>query len=522
MLNAAMTQERNLPECLTRDRLTSPYFPSMTQGQLWVVTVLCAVFVLTSFNRLNHTDLWGHLCYGRWIAKHYTLPTEDPFGAINTSQPFVNTAWGSQLLGYYTHELAGEDGLILAHALLVTLSCAATMLAVRARGVSAGWSALAGALAMLLALPILGTMRPQLFGLVGFPVVLYACALIVNRRQPLLWLPPVMCLWANLHGSFLMGLVILCLLACSLSVTRSQLYAVGGSHAVARTWLLFVLSLLATWVNPLGPKLLMIVAGFGGNKVLSNISEWAALSTDKKLTLTLFTISAIVGIVVLIRSRVRRDIFDLLLLILFAGATISAIRMMAWWSFAWPWVIVPHLAGMWHRVKLHAPRTEDTPLAMRTVIAMGLVFMTFLIAPCTHAFITGQERGIANTTVSGTPLYAGEEARRAKWNGKMFAPMDWSDYFIWTSYGRLKPLVYTHVHLITPELWDDYQAIASAQPEWLMLAQKYDLRYIVADRDPKRKSLLARTLAEASFAAKPTTRIVYQDQKCIVVELLPQ
>ena len=63
--------------------------------------------------------------------------------------------------------------------------------------------------AYLLALPITGTIRPQLFGMLGFAATLWAIARLPSRKHPLAWLPALFALWANLHGSFAMGLVAL-------------------------------------------------------------------------------------------------------------------------------------------------------------------------------------------------------------------------------------------------------------------------------------------------------------------------
>jgi hypothetical protein len=518
MLSPVVNYEQALPACVTRDHLTSRYFPNTSRGMLAIIAVLCGVFLLTSFNRLHHTDLWGHLAYGRWIAEHGTLPTSDPLGAHPNSQGFTNTAWLAQWLGYETHRVAGEEGLVLGHALLATMACGVLMAAVRARGVSLFAAAWAGAAVYLLALPITGTIRPQLFGMVGFSCVLLACSQLPTKRHPLYWLPLVMLIWANLHGSFLMGLVVLGLFAVS------TLFSAETSTLRARSWLLLGCCLAAICVNPLGPTLLAIVAGFGRNEVLASISEWAALSTEKKLTLTLFTSSALLGCYTLWASPRQKTWFELALVLLFGIATVFAIRMLVWWAFVWPWVMLPHLAAIFTqwRSKRAMPVPADEPTAMQTLMGVACVFTSLLVAPCSHAMVSGHARGLTQVCGQSTPLYVGEEIARRQLTGKMFAPMDWADYLIWTSQTRLQPLVYTHVHLVSPTLWNDYMRIAAGDGAWETLARQHELRYVLADRDPKRKSELHRLVWQATRGEKATARIVYQDQKCVLVELLPK
>jgi hypothetical protein len=521
MLTTEKALYRGVPECVTRDHLTSPYFPTTRRSVLVVIGVLCLVFIATSLNRLHPTDLWGHLSFGRWIAEQGTLPTADPFGAQPIVAPYANTAWLAQWLGYQVHQLAGAEGLVLGHALLATLAFAGVMLAVRARGCSWFAAAGAGATAYILALPITGTIRPQLFGMVGFAGILLGCACLRTQRHPLIWLPLLMLVWANLHGSFLMGLVLLGGHAVSLTIERVWHREEQSAKVALRFWMVFVFSLAATCVNPHGASLLVNVASFGRNEVLTSISEWAALSTEKKLTLSLFSVSFLVGIAAFVWSPKRRELSDLLLFALFAVGTISAIRMLAWWALAWPCLVAPYLSA-WLAQRFPAnDETADEPTAMQTVIAMGLVFTTLLIAPCSHALITQHSRGAAQIHGTGTPLYVADELVRRETTGKMFAPMDWSDYLVWQTHARIQPLVYTHVHLLSTPVWEDYLRIAQGSPEWERLARQYSLRYVLADRDPKRKSELAKLVMLASRGDKPTARILYQDQRCILVELLP-
>jgi len=104
-------------------------------------------------------------------------------------------------------------------------------------------------------------------------------------------------------------------------------------------------------------------------------------------------------------------------------------------------------------------------------------------------------------------------------SGRMFTPMDWGDYLIWNSGlvrnsdKRVQPLVYSHVHLLAPEVWHDYLAIAAAEPEWLELVDRYDLEYLAVRRQ-------AQFDLYAAAVHQPRCRIVYQDQTCVLFEVL--
>jgi hypothetical protein len=513
-----------LPDCLRRDNLTSPYLPSLTRAGLAAVIALCAIFALTSFNRLNHTDLWGHLDFGRWIAQHQTLPTHDPFAAAPTNTPILNAAWLSQVIGYEVQTTFGNEGLVLGHAMLVMLTAGVLMLAAVRRGIDPRFAVAAGGAFFLLDLPLVGTVRPQLFGQLGAAFVVLACSELPARRHPLLWLPLVGMLWANLHGSILIGLAILGCYALSVAVQvlREKAWSIAESWNDQRivTSAAAVLLLLAgACVNPHGPLLLPRILLFGEHAALAYISEWKAMN-PASLTGALLIGSLLIAACLWKYGGRTWELHEYLLLAMFALATLSAIRMLAWFAIVWPWIVLPHAAAAWKKFldSRGASEPADEPASMRTLIAMGCVFATTIIAPPTYALVTGNARGGVPVSSQDTPVHLADQIERLGLSGNVAAPMDWSDYLIYTSQERLKPLIYGHIHLSRVETFEDYRRIFRGERDWLETLNKHDMRYLLVSR--QRFKELARLVSAESRAKTGRLRIVYQDQKAIVAELM--
>jgi hypothetical protein len=510
-----------LPECLKRDRLNAGYFAQMTAVQFAAVVALAVIFLWTSLHKLNHTDLWGHLDLGRWMVRHQALPAIDPFAASPSAMPFIPSAWLSQVLGFLTIDTLGLEGLVLGHALLATLACGAMMLAIRARGVTLCWAIAGGAAYYLLSLPIVGTIRPQLFGMLGAPLALLALAQLPRSRAPLVWLPLLFCAWANLHGSFAMGLAMLVLGAVGVTGQvlgeRRSLRAAVSDVVTVRMWAAVGLCLLAASLNPSGPKLLAMVLGFGQNATLASISEWRSLPLAS-ISGGLFFTSLIVGGVCLRFSQRRWEMSDLLLLALFGLATLGAMRMLAWWAAVWPFAILPYAVSAW-QTRFGSADDEAAPPAnaMRTVLALGVVFMTLLLSPATNNLLLGRERGIGAVASSGTPIYVADEIARRGLKGNFYSPMDWADYIVWEQPDGLRPLVYSHVHLLAPEAWTDYQQIDAGAPDWITIADKHRLRYLVIGK--QRSPTLARSVVTYAGQRQSRAAIIYQDQHALLVEL---
>jgi hypothetical protein len=539
--------------------------PGLSRAGLAAVAVLAAIFLVTSVNRLNHTDLWGHLNFGRWMVEHGRLPTADPFRPSAPAGPFVNIPWLAQVLGYACHQALGLEGLVLAHALLVTLTSAVLMLAVRARRVSLGWAAVAAIVAYGLATPIIGTIRPQLFGMLGFALVLYGISLLPTHRSVLLWVPLVLALWANLHGSFAMGLAVLgCqALGSSWPLIRKRLperlfgepsFAAPSpacERGAALSWLLLLLATLASCLNPYGPWLLASVAGFSGNQNLEGISEWRMM-TPASLSGVLYFASLLIGLLLLGVSRGmsreeaaltpgpspasgrgelsavselswRVSATEVLLLACFGLVALTAIRMLVWWALVWPWIMAPHAAAVLTRwrgtdVAPDCGKSEesDAPAEaiQRLVFAVVLVGLVVWWSPPTRALCVGRGRPDAQVLSNDTPRELADWMQAHRISGRIFAPMDWADYLVWRNGPAIEPMVHSHVHLITPEVWQDFLAIDAGKPDWLSVADRHRLRYLVISR------LRHEHLAQLIIAS-PRCRIVNQDRQAILTAILP-
>lgn len=521
----------NVPECLRRDNLTGPYFPSLSLGGLLAVVALCGVFAFAGLHRLNHTDLWGHVDFGRWIAQHGELPKVDPFTATQPPAAVLNSAWLSQLIGYWVAEYMGNEALVFGHSLLVTLTAGALMLAGFKRGISLGWLWVVALAYVVLNLPIVGTIRPQLFGQLGAAVILLASVERLRAKWPLVLVPVVMMLWANLHGSVLMGVVILGVVLVGRIIdaamaSKGKLAEVFAQSAIRRAAMLLVLGIVGASINPYGPMLLVKALTFGGNDALATITEWRRASSDSSLTSTLLVVSVFATAALVKYSPRRWEMMELLLVGLFAVATFGAIRMLAWYAIVWPVCILPHVLAVWQKHlenqgKVDALSSEvgQEATAMRTLMAMSFVFATAIFAPPSYSLVTGVARAEGAVCGPSTPIYLADEVCRRELSGTIVAPLDWADFLLWKRGDELKPMAYGHIHLISKEVFADYREIFQGKPTWQEILRERGIKYLAAGRQSSRE-LVKQVLIEGNRPGSGVT-ILYQDQGSVLAEIGP-
>jgi hypothetical protein len=178
-------------------------------------------------------------------------------------------------------------------------------------------TALAGALAVGLGAGYWSP-RPLAFGLVGMALTILA----VERRWAWWWLLPVVWVWVNSHGSFVLGLGWLALVAVGERLD-------GERRPSVLPWLGgFAAGLVLACANPLGVRLLVFpFVVLDRRSAFAEVAEWkppfAAISRPG----TALALACLVGVaVVAIRFRSRLRWRDGLPLVAFAVAALVAQR----------------------------------------------------------------------------------------------------------------------------------------------------------------------------------------------------
>lgn len=212
------------------------------------------VLAVGAMEPISNGDTFGHLAQGRAIAENGGPPALDPFSFWRPEpQPWVNYEWLSDWLSWELLQAFGWNGLVGA-AMLITGGSALAMvlLCARVAGPVAAWL---GSILLVVSLPALRfrlSARPHLLAL---PFAILYLALLTSERAfadrrsalrttAILFAAHV--LWANLHGSHLLGLAI---------AGASVLGALPDRARAARLAGVTGALLLASCISPWGPAM---------------------------------------------------------------------------------------------------------------------------------------------------------------------------------------------------------------------------------------------------------------------------
>ena len=175
---------------------------------LGVGVFIYALFVLAGNRLLIDPDTMWQITVGQWILDHRAVPDTDVYSFTMRGQPWISTQWLAQVLYAKTYAIAGWSGpvVLAATAIAATFALLTKFLS---RRLSESTTLVFIAAALALTVPHL-LARPHVLAL---PVmVAWVGGLIAaadRRGAPSFWLLPLMALWANLHGGFVFGLVLI-------------------------------------------------------------------------------------------------------------------------------------------------------------------------------------------------------------------------------------------------------------------------------------------------------------------------
>ncbi len=198
-----------------RDSTTKPAVPDASELTFrhpawWIVATACAVSVILSAGyRLFDTDLWQLLVVGKAIWTQHAIPMTDQWAWSSYGDPQVTSSWGFRALLWPLWSGFGIAGLFAYRWLALLLACGILLAAARrmgARGVLplvvVAWCALAYRLR--------AEVRPESLAVVLLAVTLWILETRRAGNADRSWaLPLVAWLWANVHISWYLGLLLI-------------------------------------------------------------------------------------------------------------------------------------------------------------------------------------------------------------------------------------------------------------------------------------------------------------------------
>ncbi len=307
------------------------------------ILLLAAALLFIWFSpEVADSDTWWHLKTGQYILQTHHLPDPDPFafttkdaGAAYPDEPVVRHfnlthEWLAQIIFYLAYAAGGFTGLIVLRAALLIGVCGFVGLVAHRRTGSFYW-AVAAAIGTASVANRYVSDRPFLF---SFILVAGTFAILEYRRY--LWaLPPLFLFWANVHGGFFLGWVIL-------GVYCADAVFFRGAKLTPEDRKLFLVSAVSVAVSLLNPNFLeplRMTMLYRQSKLQVRLWEWQHTAL---WPLEPFQILLFVCAIAMAMAAFRVRFTDWIFFFGFAFAAIWAVRNVMLFSILSPFLIATY------------------------------------------------------------------------------------------------------------------------------------------------------------------------------------
>lgn len=439
-----------------------------------------------------------HILTGEYIYRHGAIPTTNYVWSIDPKAPWLTHELFCDLIfgiGAFTNSL---NWVVLSSALAISLAFTWSYQMARARG-----SGMLGSLFLLLLALEASTMhwsaRPHLFSylclLISYYLVFIKCNL---QGRNLAWLSLLFVCWSNLHGSFVLGIL---MLVCAI-VGRQQEIG-NGLRALA-------VVVISSCLNLRGMSFFSYVAGYiSSSSIAFNSDEWRSLDFSLGVPVWAFLLLAFITILGFVYSHRKPPLGEFLFLGALFGVSLYAMRMIPYFALiAVPAIAYASVSGRWsgpepvHELEITSAtgvlkEAATSPTRMVGGFTRNLLqlesrlserelstqkFWPFYVgaaAVMSFAFLLLPSLKIQDFDPVRLPVRSVDVLKNA--NLKFgFVRDNWGDYLYWRT---RKPVFIDDKTDFYPKYFlQDYSAIYHCYPGWSGLLDRYGFQFILVPK----------------------------------------
>ena len=475
-----------------------------------VVRCLALIILFTASTRLDplsstvlDPDIWWHLRDGAAIVAQHAVPRQGLFTQYAT-HPWVDYSWGSEAIMLLFYRWSGLMGLVVLRSLLEVI-ITGTLFIILQKGLGSFWRAWFLTAAGMWAVHHCLGMQPMLLSIVmfTFELGLIFDGLRRNTIRPLILLPPLFLVWANLHIQFVYGLFVLVLLA-AIRVVRvllpdRWLTRLQPSQDLPLLPVVAVagLSILSTLLNPYSWQLYRVIFNYvRSSSPYRIIIELQAL--DFRVPEHFVLVLIVAAAFFVLGWRRSRDPFKLILLVV---CTLVGFRMMrdSWFS------CIPALLLLADR----APEGDSAP-RKQPLRAFSFMAATVVGTAITFMLVAWDSRtnnaSLDRTVAAHFPVNACGFVRAHSLAGPIYNDMNWGGYLIW-ALPEIPVAIDNRPDLYGDQVLSRFYAVQQAWSDWRSDPALNAARLVLLNRRTPLTTLLAQ---DSHF------RLVYADPLAVV------
>ena len=452
-------------------------------GNMVFVALLFVLALGTGQGLLSDGDTGYHIRTGEIILSTRQVPTSDPFSFHTPPLPWTAHEWLSETIMALVFRVAGLTGIVLFFSFLLAATHWVLYQWLRSRSNDLYLCALVTLLATATSSSH-WLARPHAFSLL---LTVFWCRILEGfqdgRRGYLLYLPILMLVWVNLHGGFIIGLVLI-----GIYLSGNAVYAITESGDARREYtrkaktlsLVFLGCLATSLINPVGWEILWFPIRLTSDRfIMDQVTEFLSPNFHDVLP---FKYMFLVTIAAMAFSRRGVSLIEGALLLLLSYMSLYSARYVALFAI----VISPILLRTLENVVSQLP-DRFLQLYRKRVGILGEVDRNIsgLLWPIASIslIVALALAGSIRYSFDGKkfPVTAVKFLLAERTSGNMFNSDEFGDYVIFAGWPTYRVFMDGRSDMYGSKYGRDYFRVAHAQLGWKKVLEKYNITTVLFD-----------------------------------------
>jgi hypothetical protein len=490
---------------------------------IFITLLACLSFTSLSSKLLNDAGIGWHIRTGQLIVATHHLPQTDPYSSIMIGKPWIAWEWLYDVIVGALDSSLGLNGVVWFTAVVIATTFAWTFRCMIARGTNLF---VAVVLILLAASASMIHMLARPHVLTWLFVVLWFSILDSSERDCLaatirpqkrwLWLLPVsMIVWVNVHGGFLLGLVLCVIFWISALWTWLTARGIALEDSLRRIALTnrlrdlsFVtfLSVAATFANPYGWHLHRHIFSYLTNRFLmSHIEEFQSPNFHQLAPKFFLAIVILTFVAFALHCRKMR-VSEILLAAFAIDAGLYASRNLPIASILLVLVVGPILPRL-RRVAHFADRMITVDSSLRGHLWCIAVLVFVFVLDLNGGRLSGKLLADAHFDPIRMPLGALNYLEKTGISEPILTPDYWGGYVIYRLYPGTKVVIDDRHDLYGAQILASYSKLLHGQPGWDAFLHDSQTSCVVMPKDAAITAMLNQTPGWKSVYSDPVSTI---------------
>jgi len=474
--------------------------PWIKEEKLYPIIALLLILIIAVRTPLD-TDMWWHLRAGEETLLNRNVYSVDTFSFSREGTDWVNHSWLSQVMMFLIFQASSYSGLSIWVAACAILSMFFIYPQMKGHPLLRGTVLLFAAVVS----SVVWSPRPQIHSLVLFSLLGYLLFEFKNSKEIkyLVWCLPVFTLWGNLHGGYVLGIILMATIIVGeiLNIVLFKYFDTNLSWRQIGIFLIFMIaSLLVVLINPFGIEMWKIPFKTVGVETLQNlINEWASPDFhqpfQQPMLWMLLGVFSLIGL-----SKKNIDGTELIPLVAFSWAALIARRNFGPFAIiAAPifskylasviedWLSIAREKSSWVRSVLEKSvrSNKDMKPGLKNFINLVLICL-LLVGAGWKVFDVNDQEFVKEAEKAIFPVSAVKWMEKSGMKGNVFNEYNWGGYLIW--HLRDNPVyVDGRTDLFGDEILDEWQQVMRGENGWQEVLLREDTSAILMRNDNQKK-----------------------------------